>query len=752
METADSPLPGPNRRAEVMAYVATALLALACAFLILRLWRADLSVPFAYEHDSFPVLMWTKTMIDNGWWLTNPYLGAPTQLEMHDYPTNCNLHFAFLKGLSFLSSDPAVLVNLYFILSFPLIALAALTALRSMNVARAVAVVGSILYAFLPYHFWRGESHLFLGAYYMIPLVCMVIVWIAQGEPFLVVRRPETGRLRLELTSARALCSVLICVAIGCDFPYYPIFAGMFLMVGGISTFARSPRTCTVFKTALLVSVTGLSFLGNMSPSFLYWRQHGANPSPQHTAKRSWTDAETLSLTVTQLLLPADHHRIPLLSKLREKFYSGTRLISEGDAMALGTIGALGFLVLMGSFVCLQRAHSERGQLYHLFGVLTVCAILVCTADGFGTAFNLLGCGIVRCYNRVSIFIAFLALAAVCIGIDFVYRRYAERRGGIVLRSIGLAVLLVLGLADQTGHTYLRPFSEIKEAYQSDADFVARIEASVPENTMIFQMPYVAFLSYANDSYHMLPYSHFRGYLHSHTLRWSFGAMHGRFGDNLHARLASLPIESGIRQLAFLGFGGIFVDRHGYADGAKELETKLRNLLGTEPMISRNGRLCFFGMTAFNQHLKEGYTDIEWQKEHDRSYYSPQVRWGPGFFAEETNGRDRWRWCGKDGTFEILNPSDRPKQMSLRFLARSCVAGSATLSLTCSAFSEQIPIDPAGTTMAKALEIPPGRLLIHCSCTAAPFVDTSRILVFGFYNFQLEEIPSTQNAVHMAKH
>src|SRR5207302_4169886 len=127
-------------------------------------WRADWSIPLAYEHDSFSVLLWTKSMIDNGWWLTNPYLGAPTQLEMHDYPTNCNLHIALLKGMSFWSSSPFVLVNVYFVLSFPLVAVAALIALRSMQIARPVAMVGSLLYAFLPYHFWRGESHLFLAA------------------------------------------------------------------------------------------------------------------------------------------------------------------------------------------------------------------------------------------------------------------------------------------------------------------------------------------------------------------------------------------------------------------------------------------------------------------------------------------------------------------------------------------------------------------------------------------------------------
>ncbi len=308
----------------------------------------------------------------------------------------------------------------------------------------------------------------------------------------------------------------------------------------------------------------------------------------------------------------------------------------------------------------------------------------------------------------------------------------------------------MLGLADQTAYTYLTPFATIKETYQSDADFVARIEASVPANTMVFQMPYIAFLSYANSSHQMLPYSHFRGYLHSHTLRWSFGAMHGRFGDNLHARLAAEPLERSIRELAFLGFGGIFVDRYGYTDGAKDLETKLRNLLGSEPIISRNGRLCFFSMAAFNQRLKGGYTDEEWQEKHDLVYYRSHVRWGPGFYAEETNERDRWRWCGTAGRFEILNPSECPKQISVRFVARTCLSGPATLNITSSAFSETLFIDAAGTMIAKTIEIPPGRLAVHFSCTASPFVEPERALVFGLFNFQLVEIAPAHTTVSAA--
>ncbi|HLJ97083.1 MAG TPA: hypothetical protein VKU02_28220 [Gemmataceae bacterium] len=752
MEPIHPALPRPNHRAEVLAYAAACVLALGLAFVALRLWRADLTIPLAYREDSFAILTWTKTLLDNGWWMTNPYLGAPSQLEMHDYPTNCNLHFAVLKCLSLVTSDAATLVNLYFLLSFPLVALAALAALRNLGVARPVAVVSSILYAFLPYHFWRGESHLFLTNYYMVPLVCLVVIWLGKDEPFLIVRNPETGRLKLELRSLRAIASVLICLAVGCDFPYYPVFAAVLLLLAGAYSLAVRFSTSTLARTIVLFSLIAASFLGNMSPSFMYWWKNGRNLSPEHTAKRPWTDGEAYSLTVTQLLLPVEGHRLPLFKGLRDKFYTGTKLASEMDAMALGAVGSLGFLLALGALVCCHRADSERGRLYHLLGLLIAFAIFICTTGGFGTAFNLVGIGIMRCYNRASIFIGFLSLAALSVWLDARYRRYAQGRWGFACANVGFAILLALGLLDQTGKNYLAPFAAVKEEYRNDADFVAQIERCVPMGGMVFQLPYVSFLSYRNACHQMVPYSHFRGYLHSHTLRWSFGAMHGRYGDNLHARLAGLPLELSLRELAYLGFDGVFVDRLGYPDAGKQLETELRGLLRTEPIISRNQRFSFFRMNDFKERLMKDCSEGEWQQQHDRVYYYLQTQWTAGFFMEEVLGPDHWRWCGKDGTLEILNPSDHPKRVSLRFLARSDSPGTGTLGIHCSLFTENLSIDRSGTPWTKIVEIPPGRTVVHFQCTATPSVYPSRTIVFGLFNFHVEEIAPEQQVVDAAQH
>src|SRR5215471_5200326 len=79
---------------------------LSCGILcwVLKLWRADLQVPFAYSADSICIQAWTKNILDEGWYLHNPYLSFPSRMDVEDYPLPDNLHFLALKLLGLLSS------------------------------------------------------------------------------------------------------------------------------------------------------------------------------------------------------------------------------------------------------------------------------------------------------------------------------------------------------------------------------------------------------------------------------------------------------------------------------------------------------------------------------------------------------------------------------------------------------------------------------------------------------------------------
>jgi phosphoglycerol transferase len=495
----------------------------------------------------------------------------------------------------------------------------------------------------------------------------------------------------------------------------------------------------TFVRAAFLVGVTAVSFLIDLSPTFLYRLEHGRNPSPLLVTNHPWQDGEAFGLTLTQMLLPADGHRVPALRAVRDKFYASTPLRSERGAMALGSVGSVGLLVLLGAVAGCGRSPGPRGRILYLFGLLTVFAVLVCTVGGFSTLFNLLGTGLARTYNRVSVFIGFLAIAAFFLALDALLTRFTRGRLRAALGLALPAAILGLGLRDQTGETYLADQAAVKAEYDSDADFVARVEASVPKGTMVFQFPYVSFLSYDNACFRMEPYSHFRGFLHSRDLRWSFGATHGRRWDAVQAHAAGRPPEEALPMLAALGFGGVYVDRDGYADGGRAVEASLRRLAGTAPVESRNGRLAFYDLGDYTRRLRASCTDEQWATRQRQAANPVCLEWGSGFFVEEKDESGAWRWCGAHGEITIHNTGDTVQSVALRFRYRAYDPAPATLALGGRLLTETMRIDSGWAEFDRVLQVPPGRQVLTLDCSAAPFVHPSRTIVFALGDASLSD-------------
>jgi hypothetical protein len=180
-ETVKSPFFQLRRILQVLGeYAGSVILCLLILTAALRLWRADLFIPLSGKGDSLLTQLWIKSMLENGWYLSNPSLGAPFGQEMHDFPMAEGLHFGLMKLVGLVVPDAAAVFNLYFLLTFPLATLSALFVFRRFRIAYPIALTASILFTFLPFHFYRLE-HLFLVAYYLVPLIVLVIIRIYQG-------------------------------------------------------------------------------------------------------------------------------------------------------------------------------------------------------------------------------------------------------------------------------------------------------------------------------------------------------------------------------------------------------------------------------------------------------------------------------------------------------------------------------------------------------------------------------------------
>jgi len=716
------------------AYPSVALLSLVIVAVVMELWRADLRIPFVYHAEAIFNGILVKGTLEQGWPLHYPALAAPGGLDLRDLPmSDNNLHFLVIRLLGLASSDYAVVMNLFFLLTFPLTAVSALYVFRRFRLASWPALCGSVLYTFLPFHFFRGQHHLFLAAYWLVPLAVMVTLWIVSGTLALVDAREHRWSWRW--CRPKLLASAIIGVLLASSGTYYAFFACfLFLVAGALVTLRRRDARYLALPVALVV-VSFAVLAAHYWPSVLYLRQHGSTP----LVRRNPLDADTYGLRISQLLLPVTGHRLGRVAQLKDVI--NARLPSnENDAASLGVIGSLGFLALLGWLVLPKPGTTgdelSRSGLMHDLSLLNLSAVLLATIGGFGVLVALTLSSKIRAYNRISVFIAFFALFAVVLALDYVYRRHCQEQGRRDLFVIGLCGLLTLGVLDQTSARAIANYEGIAAEYRSDATFVDELETALPRGTMIFQLPVVPFPEHP-PVHRMLDYDHARGYLHARHLRWSYGAMKGREGEAWQAWVAAKPIPRLIDTLAAAGFSGLYLNRGGYPDGGARLSAEIAGALGQPGVSSPNRRLLFFDLTAYRQGLRARHTPEEWDARHEAALHPLLLVWADGCSGLEGTPQDRFHWCAADGAWRLTNGGRRTKRVTVEMSFTSVHEG--TLWLRSPLGSEQFRIGPVPRAMTKTISVPPGRHTIHFASDAPRVLAAGdgRHLVFRVHNFKM---------------
>jgi hypothetical protein len=214
---------------------------------------------------------------------------------------------------------------------------------------------------------------------------------------------------------------------------------------------------------------------------------------------------------------------------------------------------------------------------------LTLAALLLATVGGFGTLFNLSVSPDIRAYNRISPFIAFFSLFAVVVTID---RLLTSQRA----RITAAAAILVIGISDQGQATRI-----INQRYADIAAELARLEAAVealeralPAGAMVLQLPFRPYMN-ESDFGRMKQYEHFKPYLVSRHLRFSYPAL-----SNEQVRwqeaAARLNVQTLVSRLSAQGFSAVLIDRYGYEDQGNGVTTALLRLVGNTRVILKTDR------------------------------------------------------------------------------------------------------------------------------------------------------------------
>jgi phosphoglycerol transferase len=725
-------------------YAVALALCFVTLFWAMDLRRAHFRIPFTYQGDAMFYHLAVKGVIDHGWFLDNPSLAAPGSLDLRDVPSSDNnFYFALVKLLSLGASHYPLVLNFFFLLGFPLTVMAALFALRQFDVSWGVAVFASLLYTFLPFHFARGQHHLFLSAYYFVPLAVMVVLWICRDDLSLVDE--ETGRLRVNWRDPKLIFSALIFIFIGSSGYYYAFFACFFLLVGGMLAAVRRKDVRALLLPVCLIVLTFATLAVNLAPSITRFSDQGS----VHFVRRLAGEADVYGLRIAQLVLPVRWHRIEWLSDVKVD-YNMRPLINENDDASLGLVGALGFLGLL-FWLFIRKPEIGRlnakgaSGLYNHLSLLTGAALLLGVIGGFGTLVAFFGLPQVRAYNRISIFIAFFALFAVALWLDGFSRRFAQSKGRSLVFHAALALVLILAALDQISPRFRPDYQRLTDEYMSDEVFVKKIEAALPPGAMIFQLPVMSFPE--NPKVHrMSDYDLARGFLHSRQLRWSYGTIKGREGDVWLRGVAAKPAQEMAETLAWAGFSGIYLDRFGYQDNEAKIESELSNVLSAAPLISPNERLVFFDLTAYQQKLKEQHPQAEWEAKREAALHPIIAVWQTGFSDLEF-GQDRsWHWCGAEGQMTLVNSSSKEKQVKLDMLLAADNGG--TVEVVSPFFTEKLKVDWKGQQFSRTFALPPGQHSIRFACDARRVLPPNdfRELVFRVINFEVTPIQAEAEA------
>lgn len=438
----------------------------------------------------------------------------------------------------------------------------------------------------LPFHFLR-LMHLYYTWYFVVPLFCWYGVKIYDGGEAIFGTEATLWRRGLHA------CALM---GLACFGVYYAWFGCLALLVGAVLASVRQRSRRPFYFGIAAIFFVGAGVMANLAPNALLINQYGKN---EQIARRLPAESELYGLKIVQMILPRPEHRSVTLASINEKYSNTAPNVNENRSSTLGVIGTLGFLLLLYCAMVYSTATDGRSRrLLHYFGVVTVTMVLVATVGGFSALFSQLVTPLIRGWNRISIFIAFMSLAAIAIAVDRAWKSRGEAAQPRALRWVLLLVIGCIGFWDQTAPANLADMRRMQAAYFNDAAFFRSVEQSLPAGSAIYQLPFMRFPEAPNKE-GLISYDLGKGFLHSRTTKWSYGCAAGRDGCEFLDDLAKQPLLLQLEVARFLGFAGVFVDRRGYKDHATDLIAEMdRHLAGATRAEDEDRSMIFYSLVS----------------------------------------------------------------------------------------------------------------------------------------------------------
>ncbi len=493
------------------------------------------------------------------------HLNAPFNANWNDYPLTVEIVPAAFGWIARLTGL-LIASNLMYLSAHILAGISFWYAGTMLRYRLPYVLAGSILFAFSHYIFARNYfQHPTLSYYWHIPLFILSSGWVIRGD---IVNDKFKFRF-----------SLAVSVITGIFSPYYSFIYIHFLFFGSLLNFIRRKNQQAKYAIYLIFATMFGFIVMNMDTLTYQW-MHGENPN---AIVRNLSSLIYYGLKLPDLFYPPFHRWEWWASFAQEHYHGIIQPHGEGISPYLGVVGIAGFLWLMG--LSTYRLLQGKTRLIPTPAWQIIWVILYGIMGGVNLLIGSLGWQLFRATNRYSIIILTLALLFLIRQLS----RYAPSPRRAVTVSL---LLLTIGLWDQLPIPVTsEAIAQSSQAIKSDAAFAKRLQQTLPENAMVFQLP-VASYPEVPPIHRMKDYEHFRPYLHTKNLRYSYGNTKGRGEEDWQKEVAALPATVMIEALQRYGFDALYINRKGYKDNADNLVDQIRRI--GKPVIAESGELIAF--------------------------------------------------------------------------------------------------------------------------------------------------------------
>jgi hypothetical protein len=575
--------------------------------------------PISYDGDSISVMARIKGYAQGETPLLFPQyvsrLNAPFSASWSDFPSEKFTYYipgvlARYLGLAAVTTIWVFSLQLAAGISF-------LAATRLLGFDRIVSMVGAILFGLAPYAFQRNLNHLNLIIYAYLPLLVVMVTWLWERNEIL---RHRWGVLVLLSISSVA----------GLFNPYYLIWYLGFLLLLMIANIVQRDWGYATLAFAGIAAGALVFAIQNLDTFIFHW-QYGPNPG---AVTRNLWGLIQFGLTLPDLFFP-NAHQWSWLENLSRNLYLThvpTAMQGESQTSYIGIVAAtaLIWLLLEGVLaIASQKPEKVSSYFWMSTGILAFGLI-----GGVNYLFGSFGFMLLRGTNRLSILLTAIALLYLCGKLSLGWGK--RWRFSLIL------VILIIGIWDQlpTWPWWIRQTHQAATtAWYQDQKLFPQMELALPAGAMVFQLPVKSYPE-TGALLEMGDYEHFRPYLHTDGLRFSYGTIKGRGDADWQLPISTMPPHEMIEKLQSLGFSALLINRKGYPDHAMNLVGQMQSA-GYTPWKNEGDFIIYLLKPNLAPALPVPEKNF-------------QITYSGDFYPEEISEGKSMRWCGRAGAMKII--------------------------------------------------------------------------------------------------